>query len=98
MPLETCPTPAEVPSNFIRAYERRRTWSRTDSARWLSDRSAPLLAALRRRPGQWPSHSRMVGYWLKDNATAIFDAAHARLLAAKDDTARDALLPTDLIK
>lgn len=97
MPTATSPTPAEVPSNFIRAYERRRVWSRTDSARWLSDRSAPLLATLRRRPGQWPSHSRMVGYWLKDNAPDLFNGAHALLLAAKDDTARDALLPTDLI-
>lgn len=81
----------------LTAYARRRTWSRTDSARWLNDRSAPVLAILRRRQGNWPAHSRSLGYWLKEHTPDLFLNAHAILAAAKDDDTRDGLLPQEVI-
>jgi hypothetical protein len=78
------------------AYERRRAWSRTDSARWLNDRSAPVLAYLRRLPGQWPAHSRQIGYWLKDERPEFFASLHARL-AGLSAAAREAALPGTLL-
>ena len=78
------------------AYARRRVWSRTDSARWLNDRSAPVLAILRRRAGAWPAHSRSLGFWLKENSPAVFATAHTALLAAKTDDARETLLPQEV--
>jgi hypothetical protein len=86
----------------LAAWERRRKWSRTETARWLNDRHAPVLALLRRRPGQWPAYMKhggtAIGYWIKENAPALFDAAHATLAAAKSDDARDALLPLQVLK
>ena len=78
------------------AYERRRAWTRTDTARWLNERSAPALAWLRRKPGAWPAHSRQIGYWVKENAPGYFDRAHARLTQITDDAAREAVLVPDL--
>jgi len=83
--------------NCQQAYARRRTWSRTDSARWINDRSAPVLAILRRRQGNWPAHSRSLGYWLKEHTPDLFLNAHAILAAAKDDDTRDGLLPQEVI-
>jgi len=77
------------------AYERRRAWTRTDTARWLNERSAPALAWLRRKPGAWPAHSRQLGYWVKENAPAFFDRAHARL-AQLNEQARESVLVPDL--
>lgn len=77
------------------AYERRRKWSRTDTARWLNERSATVLAWLRRCPGEWPAHSRQVGYWVKEHAPAYFDRAHGRL-AELDEEAREQVLLGEL--
>lgn len=63
----------------VARWEKVRKWSRTDSARWVNDRSAAVLAWLRRRPGQWPAHSSQVGYWLRENAPALFDQFHNKL-------------------
>lgn len=79
------------------AYEARRKWSRTDTARWLNERSASVLAWLRRRPGQWPAHSRQMGYWLKDHGSPLFAAVHAAL-EKLPAAARDAALPGDLLR
>jgi hypothetical protein len=78
------------------AYERRRAWTRTDTARWLNERSAPALAWLRRRPGAWPAHSRQIGYWLKEEAPEVFATVHARL-AAEGQERRDAVLIHSLL-
>lgn len=84
--------------HYLAAWERRKKWSRTDTARHLNDRSEPLLALYRRRqPAQVVGHSRQFGYWLKEHAPAVFDRAHARLAELPDDAAREALLPTDLL-
>lgn len=102
-PLAVLKTPAQEAAvahhaeACMAAYERRRTWSRTDSARWLNDRSAPVLALLRRRQGQWPAHSRSLGYWLKEHTPDLFLSAHAVLAAEKNDDARDALLPQQVL-
>jgi len=77
---------------------RRKPWTRTETARWGNDRSEPLLALLRRRPGRWPDTSRNVGEWLKINATPVFDRIHARLGALPSDEAREALLPSDALR
>lgn len=80
------------------AWQRRRKWSRTDTARHLNDRAAPLIALFRRlHPQAAPRHSRQFGYWLKDNTPALFDRAHEKLAGAADDAARERLLPTDLL-
>jgi hypothetical protein len=89
---------AEQAQHNIEAWERRRPWTRTDSARHLNDRSEPLLAVIRRaHPQLAPAHTRQAGYWLKVHAPSLFDRAHKRLFAATDDTARNAILPTELI-
>lgn len=79
------------------AWQRRRRWSRTDSARWLNDRSPAVLAWLRRKAGSWPDHNRQIGYWLKAYRTRIFDRAHARLLGASD-AEREKLLPNEALR
>lgn len=79
------------------AYEARRRWTRTDTARWLNERSAPALAWLRRKPGTWPEHSRQVGYWLKENAAALFARAHASLEKMSEGERADAL-PMELLR
>ena len=85
-------------ASLIAAWERRRKWSRTDTARFLNDRSEPLVALFRRKhPGTSVTHSRQFGYWLKEHTPTLFDRAHTRLSAAPDDTARDRLLPTELL-
>lgn len=73
-------------------------WSRTSTARWLNDRSPSVLAWLRRRPGHWPDESRQIGYWLKDCAVRTFDRAHTVLAAAPDDSTRESLLPSEVLK
>lgn len=79
-------------------YAKRRTWSRTDTARWLNERSPAVLAWLRRRTGNWPAHSKQVGYWLKEYAPRAFDRAHERLAAGADDFARENMLPRETLK
>ena len=79
------------------AWQKRRKWSRTDTQRFLDDRSEAVLAILRRRRGYCPLHSHAVGLWLRTSAPRIFNRAHTRLLAAPDDEARSRLLPTELL-
>lgn len=79
-------------------WEKRRRWSRTDTTRWLNDRSPAVLAWLRRRPGSWPAHSKQVGEWIKEYTPRVFDRAHDRLAAAPDDLARENLLPRETLK
>lgn len=81
----------------LERWEKRRRWSRTDTARWLNERSAAVLAWLRRRPGTWPAHSKQVGYWLKEYTPRVFDRAHDRL-AAGDDSVRENMLPREILK
>jgi hypothetical protein len=83
-------------AKFVAAYARRRKWSRTDTTRWLYDRSEPLLAWLRRKARHAPSHSRQIGTWLKDNEVKTFDRAHARIAPLTDDE-RDHLLIETLL-
>lgn len=72
--------------NLVRAWTRRKpAWNRTDTARWLSERSEPLLAWLRRRQTNAPAHSRQMGYWLKENATARFNHAHQKLAVSTEE-------------
>lgn len=79
-------------AGLVLAWARRRpAWTRTDSARWLNDRSEPLLAWLRRRAGRAPAHSRQMGYWLKAERPDLFNSAHTRLAAAKAE-ARETLI------
>jgi hypothetical protein len=82
---------ATLTSNLIKAWAKRRTWTRTDTARWIDDRSESALAWLRRQPGTWPVHSKKFGYWLKEHDTRRFDAAHRLLSKTRSDVARDAL-------
>jgi len=80
------------------AWQRRKPWTRTESARWLNDRGPALLAHLRRAPGRWPEACpKFMGEWLKTNAAPLFDHAHAALAARKTDEARATLGPTDLL-
>lgn len=84
---------------LVQAWSRRRPqWTRTDSARWLSERSEPLLAWLRRRSPRAPAHSRQMGYWLKENEPAIFDRAHTRLAACRQAAARERMLIEEVLR
>lgn len=77
---------------------RRSAWSRTDTARWLNDRSPAVVAWLRRRTSTAPERSKQVGYWLKEFSPRTFDRAHTVLTAAPNATTRDRLLPHEVIK
>lgn len=80
------------------AWIRRKPWTRTETARFLNDRSPALLAHLRRSPGRWPEICpKFMGDWLKVNALPLFDHAHAALAARRSDEARDTLGPTQLL-
>lgn len=69
-------------AGLVLAWKKRRpAWTRTDTARWLNDRSEPVLAWLRRHAAQAPAHSQQMGYWLKERRQDVFDRAHTRLAA-----------------
>lgn len=70
--------------------KRRPAWTRTDSVRWLNERSAGLLAWVRRQdPGSAPGHSNAMGRWLADHWPMDFARAHGRLAGAPDEAARE---------
>lgn len=72
---------------LVQAWAKRRPkWTRTETARWLNERSAPLLAWLRRRAAVAPArHSEQLGYWVKEQAPDIFERAHVRLAEANNE-------------
>lgn len=82
---------AALTSSLIKAWAKRRPWTRTDTVRWIDDRSESALAWLRRRAGTWPLHSKKFGSWLKEHEPRRFDAAHRILTNTRTDAARDAL-------
>lgn len=84
---------------LVRAWSKRRPqWTRTDTARWLNDRSEPLLAWLRRRSPHAPSHSRQMGYWVKEEEPTIFARAHERLARCANSEDRDQLLIDEVLR
>lgn len=84
---------------LVRAWTKRRpAWTRTDTARWLNERSEPLLARLRRRAGRAPSHSRQIGYWVKENEPTLFARAHERLARCANSQDRDQLLIDEVLR
>lgn len=84
---------------LVRAWGRRRpAWTRTDTARWLNERSEPVLAWLRRRAARSPSHSRQMGYWVKENEPAIFARAHERLARCGNNQDREQLLTDEVLR
>lgn len=77
----------------IAAYQRRRRWSKTDTARWLNDRHATVVAYLRRRGCGPVGNVTSVGFWLKEERhPELFEQIHNRLLAMENDEAREAAL------
>ena len=70
-------------------YQSKRQWNRTDSVRWLDNRSATILAWLRRKTGDWPEHVNFIGSWLQRRHRFDFDRIHLRLAAFKTDAKRD---------
>lgn len=108
--MPSAPSPAAAPSPASAAppapasvYSRgsRRAWSRTDTARWLDDRNAPLLALLRRHPGVIHDYSlpsiRFAGTMLRTHDRALFDVIHAAVARAPSDEARATLSLHDLL-
>ena len=71
--------------------KHRPAWTRTDTTRWLNERSALLLAWLRRVDAAGaPMHSGSMGRWLQTERPAYFQRAHDRLVACgRDDGARE---------
>ncbi len=68
----------------MQAWGRRRpTWTRTDTARWLDDRSEPVVAWLRRHAARSPQRfCRQIGHYLRARDPERFRRAHTRLLRA----------------
>lgn len=81
-------------------YERLRTWSRTDSARWLDARSEAVLARLRRLGRECPPVSKRAGHWLKEEARdpRCFARVHEVLRAMPSDVAREQALVLEVLK
>lgn len=72
-----------VSARAVKAWERARPrWLRSDTARWLNDHSAGVLAWLRRVDEQAPAHSESMGRWLQENRPVVFRRAHDRLVEA----------------
>ena len=85
-------------AGLVLAWQKRRPeWTRTDTARWLNERSEPVLAWLRRHAQRAPAHSRQMGYWLKEEEQAIFDRVHARL-RARPASERDHLMTHEVLR
>lgn len=79
-----------APRKISTRTDLRGAWTRNDTARWLNERSAGLLAYVRRaRPERAPSHSKAMGRWLLEAEPKLFDRAHARLHAARTDETRE---------
>lgn len=87
--------PESVASNAgLMAWEHRRTWSntwtRTDTVRWLDERSAALAAHYSRDHGiSFSRAPRQMGQWIARKLPANFAVMHERMVNAKDR--RDAL-------
>jgi hypothetical protein len=82
-------------------YEKRRPWSRTDSARWLDARSEAVLARLRRLDRECPPVSKLrMGHWLKEQARdqRCFARVHEALTALGNDVAREQALVLEILK
>lgn len=81
-------------------YARRRKWSRTDSARWLDERSEAGLARLRRLGRECPPVSKRLGHWLKEEARdqQYFSRVHAALADLHTDAAREVAHVLEIIK
>lgn len=79
------------------SYAKRRKWSRTDTARFLNDRSATCWALMRRRRGNWPREPGFFGRWLQVNEPKIFLRAHKLLASARTEQLREKLVPSDLL-
>lgn len=70
--------------------KRRPDWTRSDSVRWLNERSSGVLAWVRRRdPARSPGHSNSMGRWLAEHWPVDFARAHERLAAAASEAARE---------
>lgn len=84
----------QIERDQVASYQAiKPTWSRSDSERWLNDRSEALVAWLRRRePSFIHVHSRRAGRWIRSNRKALFDRAHLKLAACgSDEQAREKL-------
>lgn len=91
---ELTPSPEQVsaPRKISTRTDLVAAWTRNDTARWLNERSAGLLAFVRRaRPERAPSHSKAMGRWLLESEPALFNRAHDRLGAARTNDAREKL-------
>lgn len=91
----------EKSTAHLEKWARMRKWSRTDTARWLTDHTEPVIAQLRRLGSECPQRPRSVGFWLKDMPTAdhaLFGRAHDRLAALTSDEQRDRALVTEILR
>lgn len=91
-------SPTFAESAYEKAWEKRRKWTRTFTARLLNERQATVLAFLRRMPGKWPQRSENIGFWLQRYTPALFAQLHERLAALPDEAAREALPVSELFK
>lgn len=75
----------------LRRWAREQPWTRTNTARWLNERSAAVLAHYEKEHGILLSSraSSAAGYRLQERLPKNFDAIHGKLAAAEGD--RDAL-------
>jgi hypothetical protein len=72
-----------ISARAVKAWEKRRpAWSRNETIRWLNERSAGVLAWLRRRDTGAPARSEAMGRWLQEKRPEVFRRAHTRLASA----------------
>lgn len=91
--------PADLSAVGLVAWAKRRpAWTRTDTTRWLNERSASVLAWLRRSGADSPAHSSSIGQWLKDHQHPLYPRAHARLLACLEPAQREKISVPEVLR
>lgn len=96
---------AESPAaqGMINAWQYRKTWSRTwtrsDTARYLDDKKVEIFALLpANQLPRYASRCKNIGQWLALNQLRLFDRAHTRISCICKDHGKAAAQGTPVEK
>ena len=75
------------------SWARRRQWSKTDTARWVTDRADAVTLCVKNCP-----KSRDLGALFRVQRLPVFDRLHKRLAEMQNDTAREQAVVTEVMR